>query len=426
MAQAGQSVVHAPSNLDRTTLNPNFGTMFLDHSATTQRFTTPEWRSALIVALLLTAATIAVHWFSPSKMQQSADMWDQAYRYHQTLEAFRVRPLTTNLIGVISSVTGTEFKTSFFSFQFAMFFISCLAFYWYLRRLTFTHRESLAGSSIFHLSVPVIMANFEPIHTWDDFWGYILIPLSIIALIRRKQSLAVIAIFVTLLAREINLILVPVWFGLSYLVEQRKLMRPIVLVGTAMALFAALRLSLSGLSTGERDINLLFNLDGFQRTRDTIFSLLIANGFIWLTGLWQAWRVLRGKLIDEQFFARAAIYSTALYVATGVFFGFARESRYFTIPAVFFVPLTLLFFREYRQEFMSLSSLLPRWWQKAVAAIALVAVSVWITKLVFPRFEFRPWHDGNWGFFALNLAVALIAVVATLLRRSKTAKANLA
>ena len=391
--------------------------MAIEINTPASRIQMTEWRSALMLALLLTVATIAVHWFSPSKMHSSSAEWDQVYHYHQTLEAFRVRPLTTYIVGAISSITGVTFKAAFIGFQFVMFFFSCLSFYWYLRQLDFTHRESIAGSSIFHLAVPVFLANFEPIHTWDDFWGYILIPLSIIALARRRFLVAAVFMLVTVLAREINLLLVPVWFCLAYAADNRKVARPLATVVTVVVIFTAIRLILTGASTGNRDINLLFNFDGLLRTRDTIFSLLISNGFVWLTGLWQTRRLWLANDDWQRFLSWSALYTSVLYVATGVFFGFARESRYFTIPAIFLVPLTLLFFREYCAMFARLVQLVPRWWQRALAIAILLAACIGITKLVFPRFEFRPWHDGNWGFFALNLALALVAVIVIWMNR---------
>jgi hypothetical protein len=417
MAQRGSEREYAFSKLDRAPTIPNFSAMLLDRNSLTPRITPADWRTALLIAMLLTAATIAVHWSSPSKMQLSAEVWDKTYQYHQTLEAFRVRPITTNLIDAVSVVTGADFKTAFFGFQFAMFFISCLTFYWYLRQLVFSHRESLWGSTIFHLTVPVFLANFEPIHTWDDFWGYILIPLSIIALARRRFIVAALFMLVTILAREINLILVPVWFWLAFISDNRKVSRPLATVASAVVVFAAIRLILTGASAGDRDINLAFNFDGFLRTRDTIFSLLISNGFVWLTGLWAAWHVARSHDTMERFLGQAAIYSTILYVGTGVFFGFARESRYFTIPAVFLVPLTVLFFQKYRATLARMSQLLPQWWQKSAAMLALVTACVGVTKLVFPRFEYRPWHDGNWGFFALHLSVGVVVMAAIVGRR---------
>lgn len=394
--------------------------MLAEHNSLPPRIPAAEWRSAVLLPLVLTAATIAVHWFSPSKMHLSAAEWDKVYQYHQTLEAFRVRPLTTNLVGAISSVSGATFKTAFISFQFAMFFISCLVFYWYLRQLAFTHRESMAGSGIFHLAVPVFLANFEPIHTWDDFWVYIFVPLSIITLGRRKYLPAAVCMLITILAREINLVLVPVWFWLAYLAENRALLRPLATLATVLAAFAAVRFVLTGASTGDRDINLLFNFDGLLRSRDTIFSLLISNGFVWLTGLWHTKRLWSARQDQERFFSRAALYTTVVYIATGIFFGFARESRYFTVPAIFLVPLTLLFFREYRPVFARLLLMIPRWWHKVAASVMLLGVCVGLTKLAFPRFEYRPWHDGNWGFLALHLGVAIFATAAILIGRSES------
>lgn len=400
--------------------------MLPDNNTRVPPITGAEWRTAVLAGVLLTAGTIAVHRFCPSPMQFGVEPWDKIRDYHQTLEAFRVRPITTNLINAICVVTGASFKTAFFGFQFTMFFTSCLTFYWYLRQLTFTHRESLGGTMIFHLALPVFLAHFEPVFTWDDFWGYIFVPISIFALMRRKYILAVLGMLVAILAREINLMLVPVWFYLQYLLDDRKMIRPLCVVGCGVALFVIIRLMLTGTSTGERDINFWFNFDGFLRSRDTVFSLLISNGFVWLVGLRQAWQVAHGKSSLSRFLGWAAIYLTIMYVGTGVFFGYARESRYFTIPAIILVPLALLFFREYRPELIRMARYVPRWWHKAVVSAVLIAMCVGITKLAFPRFEYRPWHDGNWGYFALHLSICIVALAAIVLRKREASRKTVA
>ncbi len=143
--------------------------MAVDGFSPAPRISYSDWRTVFLIALLLTAASITVHLFIPSTLHLTTETWNEIRDFHHAYEPFRVRPLTTNLIEFMATILGISFKYAFLGFQFAMYFACGVIFYRFLRHLSFTHIESVAGFMIFSLAVPVFLANLEPMHTWDDF-----------------------------------------------------------------------------------------------------------------------------------------------------------------------------------------------------------------------------------------------------------------
>lgn len=326
--------------------------------------------------------------------------------YHQTNPAFIVRPFTTGLLVFMHDTLGISYRASFFSLQFLLMWLCGPALARYLKDLGFSLKMTLIGMTIFYLSLPVFMAHFDPVYTWSDFWVYLMMPLSFSCLLRKNYLPAILAMSLALLTRETSLIFLPLWFFFIYRAENRRTVKPLVLTLTAVVLWLIIRLTLSGAATGNLEYRLAFNFDGFLRSSDTVFSLLVSLGMMWPIGFYQILRGAAADIAHYDLIRYGALVTAGGFIVSTLLFALARETRLFFPPFVFFLPLTLVFFQHHGY---TLGRLMKRYrfWQVAVILSVIIGISLVLASLLFPEFEFRTWKDGNRILFGLNLAVTI-------------------
>jgi len=367
------------------------------------------------LAALFTLLSLLAHLTSPSSMHQPEANWQTRVEYHQTHPAFVVRPITTGIIVFMHDSLGLGYRTSFFTLQFLLMLLCGPVLVRYLRVLGFSIIMSLAGMTIFYFSLPVFMAHFDPLYTWSDFWVYLMVPLSFAFLIRKKYIPAVLAMAWALWARETSLLFLPPWFLFIYRSERERVVPSLLLTIAPAVLWLVLRAFLTGTAGGDIEFKLAFNFDGFLRSRDTIFSLLVSLGMMWPIGFYQ---ILRGRgdgISRYEPIRFGAVFTALGFVLSTLLFAQARETRLFFPPFVFFLPLTLVFFQGQRLVFIRL-------WNKyrfpiiAMTGLIIIAVSLMMASLLFPEFDFRTWKDGNRAFLGLHLAATIIFVLFLFIR----------
>lgn len=385
------------------------------HESRRERGSHSPWKLPVVFALLITLLSVVAHVTSPSTLHQSEQSWAERIELHETSPIFSKRPLTSIAVVALHDSLGLGYRASFFALQFALMTAALICFWYWLSILGFGRGEGLAGMVIFGLSHSVFLAHFEPIHTWSDFWVYALIPLSLAWSLKKRYIPAVIAAVLALIARETSLLFVPLMIPALRLGGSRRW--PASLAGAAVIiLFVGERLYFHPHLSAIPDFKLLFNFDGLLRTSDTIFSVIVSLGFVWITGLLGLVSNSGFESDRLRFLKWGGIWTVVGFTASSLLFGQVRESRLFVPTMVFLIPLTIVWWRSRRPAFRQLTGATPKWGQSAVALV-LVALGIGLATVIFPEFEYRAWRDGSWVWLGLNIAAA--GVVITVERKWK-------
>ena len=372
----------------------------------------------LLISFAIVGLSLLVHFAAPSSIHLSEQVWSQRVAFHHTLLPFQVRPLTNGILDAGHDLFGFSYKTIFFTLQFFLYLVCLPAFWYYLRTLRFSHAYSLAGMLIFGLTLPLFLANFEPIHTWSDFWVYIGLPLSFAALIRRRYTVSLLAMTLALVARETTLLFVPVWFAFMYTANGRRWLIAAIIAGIPILAATVIRLlnidTVTVIPTWDFD----FNFANGLRASDALFSTFVSLGFVWVVGLRQAFQRSDISIYNYDLIRAAALFTSAGTLVSTLLLTYARETRLFVPPIIFLIPLVLVYVREHSTEI--------RWLLKRTSAgiavlsgIALLALCILAAKLAFPVFEFRPWHDGNWAYLGLHLALIIVFLLVEFRKRTR-------
>lgn len=377
-----------------------------------------------IVAFGLALLSLILHLTAPSTMRESENGWDERVTYHQTKPSFAVRPLTTSAVAVMHDAFGWSFRSSFFILQFSLLLLCGPALAYWLRQLGFTLGERLLGMGIFYLSLPVLLAHFEPIFTWDDLWVYLFVPLGFAFVVGGRILLSTGCLIAAMLARETSLIFLLPWLILLRARFEYKLWPQAALALAVVGIAGLVRSIWTGLGAGpeyweweERARLLAFNFESLARSRDTVFSLLAGLGVLWPVGVYQLFQPSEYNAPRYYDALRiGAVIAILGFTLPTLLFMQARESRLFFPPFVFLIPLALVFLRQHADELRDLRNRLPRRIQ-SVWPVILWLGGIGITYAIFPEFEYRKWQDGNRAVFGLHVAAGTVFVLLLWRRR---------
>lgn len=368
------------------------------------------WLVTIIIALGLTLLSIILHATSPSSLGDSEQIWQERLTYHLEHNALNVRVLTSGWLLFASDNLGLSVKTSFFTLQFLLLFLSGIAFWYYLKVLGFSTFLSRPGMIIYFLSYPIMLAHFEPIFTWSDFWLYLFIPLGFALSWKKNYIFATLFFILSFFARETTVVFYPLWLYLIWLNENKKLNIKLLYPIFALIVIALMRVSFFNASSGQVEWKLWFNFENSARSSDTIFSLIASLGAIWVLGLIAIKTTLKSNLILKRFFIYGALITVPVFFISTLLVAQARETRLFFPPYIFLIPLTLIYFDQNKysfQKFFERFSLLT----KIIGGIILLIVGIYLSKFLFPTFEYRDWHDGAWIFLGMNLTVIFVWLI---------------
>ena len=379
-----------------------------------------ETRAVWLIAGLLTGLSLLNHLISPSSFHLSAEAWDDLLAYHRDFDVFRVRPVTTAVVGFLAEQTGLSVRSAFFLLQFALFFVTGPAFYHFLRSLQFSPARSRAGMVILLLSLPLFLAHFEPVWTWDDFWCYILLPSAMAFALGRRYWPAAACIAGAMIARETSAAFLPVLFLLFRTNPKVGIARPLLATLAPVAVLVVFRAAVLGAVSGSPVWSLAFNFESWARTRDSLFSLIVSLGFLWPVGLTQAFRRPEESPAWYDAVRFGALLTAGAYLVSGLLFGHIRESRLLLPPALLFIPLVLVYIEENGRRLGELRAVAaPGPLRTAIALGLLLAGSLLAAHGLFPSFEYRRWQDGKRLYFALHLALTAVFLGVEFMRRGR-------
>ncbi|UCD94743.1 MAG: hypothetical protein JSU69_01450, partial [Candidatus Zixiibacteriota bacterium] len=148
------------------------------------------------------------------------------------------------------------------------------------------------------------------------------------------------------------------------------------------------------------------------RTGDTLFSVYISFGFVWVAAAIPIFRSARGlKNAIDRFLVLATVVTVPSNVVLALLFTYARETRIFFPPFIFLIPLSLLILKP---THIFIRKEISRARRVIVLVIfhALMFAGIYLAKIVFPYFEFRQCagycHD--WAGINLGMIVTLLGI----------------
>ncbi|MCB2230728.1 hypothetical protein KQH82_08425 [bacterium] len=306
-------------------------------------------RQTLIVVSLIAACLLISIWLqvqvSPSPMTQSEDIWQQKLDMHLHDYPFSVRPLQSYTTLSLHTLTGIPVRESFFIIQFLLAGLLGLAFYRLMRQMAFDHRWSSVGVLLLMTSYPIIGAHWEPTHTWDDIWAYLFLVLTVTAALAKKPTRATLWLILAILAREPVAVFYPVF---AYLIVSNRNSHSKLKLALCLAAPVLFTIGMRLIFTQPMDIwrwpvTILGNFGDPLRINDTVVSVIIAFGFMWLVsaiGLFRTATTNRYTSRDWLLWAWLITVPITLYLSlTG---SLARETRILFPPFVCVIPLSVL------------------------------------------------------------------------------------
>ena len=344
------------------------------------------------VALFLSLVSIWLQvQVSPGPMTLGEDIWQKKLDLHLDAYPFKLRPFQSYATLFLHEQLGLSIRNSFFILQYTLALLIALAFYVLLRRLRFDRTWAMIGLILLLTAYPILGAHWAPTHTWDDFWGYLFITLSLLAVLRDRPLQAGLWLLLAAIARETNVIFVPlVLFPLWKPAEPKRRalilacgLAPLVVAGAIRLLWGA-----------DEDFSrwawhLNYNFETALRVNDTIVSLIIAFGPLWVLSLIGFFQVKNDTTTPHRsLLLWGYAVSVPLHLAFGLAGGMARETRLLFPPFVFLIPLATLALRSLvariktgwtkKPKYLPLEALV------VLCIVGVVAASEWL----FPTFDY--------------------------------------
>ena len=348
-----------------------------------------EHGTALAVSALLLGFSLWLHLdYEWSPLQLPDESWKSKLDLHLTWAPFAIRYFQSYSTLALHNLFGWPIKESFFAIQFGLALTLGLVMHRYLRRLGFSTAWALVGLVLTFTAYPIMGAHFEPTHTWDDFWAYLFILLTLMAALS-NQPLAT-AFWLTLgcFAREQTLLFCPLllmtfWWGR----ESKRLSLLALPVVMPLLLYGLFRAWKWERIDPTRWKLVAFNFFDAGKSQDSLVSLIIAFGILWLLALAGLWCLSEIADRTHRWFLRWGMATVVpLTTAVALLFAFARETRIMFPSFVIVVPLSLL---PLRAGWNCIARHRWLWFFGLATALALaIWVGLNLIDRLFPKFDY--------------------------------------
>jgi hypothetical protein len=270
---------------------------------------------------------------------------------HKTQTAFAKRPLTTYFIEVLAFHTPLTIGEAFVAVNFGLLFFCGIALFYLARLLLENTQLSNFSVLFFFLSFTVLFSFFPTNYSYDEPLQYLLIFLSLAALVRKKWGLFILCFSLSLIARESSIILLPAiaWYFMEF--EWKNLFRSesikkilaVILPVIIYAVFLYVITNMLGIGKeSTEDLNgrfshFLINFQNQEYAVESLLSLALAVGvqvYFLLSYLADnPLSPMEKKLVKA--FLLSLIFNTIIVLSTTL----ARETRLFALPLVFIWPI---------------------------------------------------------------------------------------
>jgi len=379
--------------------------------------TRKEYLPVILLSLVFVVLSFLLqHKWCPSMLTQTDTIWDGRLEIRMSEYPFSMRYFTNYSTYLIHHVTSLSILHAFQVVQFTLLFLLGPALYYFLKTIKFGHSTALIGIVLFYLSYPIASAFVQPVFTWDDFWVYLFLALSIGFVIRAGAVAGGLFFMLALLAREQTVIYWPIYaLGVWGFCKNRSVRERIVYIVLPLALYFPFFLGHYGQKPPRPIENFLFNFENKLRISDTIYSILVSFGFIWPAAAVAMIRRWPKKYdIIGRFLVQGALYAVPITFVAVLFMGRARETRLFFPLFIVLIPLALFYLQGIYRDICTL----PARAKKIILVISFVPM-MWLGitcgQLLFPAFEFRVcpnaaqlWIGVNFGLILCMAEIYLI------------------
>jgi hypothetical protein len=382
-----------------------------------------EYRTYLAPTLTIfavTAFSILLHtkWCS-TPMLSTEEHWHMLFGYHFTFYPFSIRYFTTFLVQGMHGLTGLPIKETFFAVQYLLSAVVALVLYRFLLRLRLSRGWAHFGMFLFLVSFPIIFAHSEPVFTWDDGWTYLFLLLCTMSLMNCRLWSATVCFVLGCFAREQMMLYFPVYLlGINTFCVGRSKWSKILAAVLPVIIYGAFYAALFEAPEQKRFELLQYNFETLPRTANSLFSLFIAFGAIWVAWLFSVRSFLRKGRVDAgsrelRFLAWGSLLAVAPTLFLGLVLALARETRIFFPPFVFIIPLAVVWLQE-RMRMVDKGRRKQRLWMALATAGAIIA-GISLIGNIKPDLDYRNCPDFCYLWagthIGLSIGVILFAIV---------------
>ena len=382
-----------------------------------------EWCKAILkengAALAVTASLLGFSlWlhlsYEWSPLQLPDEDWKEKLDLHLTWAPFAIRYFQSYSTLALHNLFGWPFKESFFAIQFSLALILGPVMHRYLRRLGFNPAWSLVGLVLTFTAYPIMGAHFEPTHTWDDFWAYLFLVLTLMSALDRRPLATAFWLTLGCFAREQTLLFYPVvlmtlWWQRAG-IRRSSLVFPAVVPLLLYGLFRVWRWDRIDPTRWKLAAD---NFSDARTTQDSLVSLIIAFGIMWLlalAGLW--WMSEISDKTNRSILRWGMATAVPLTTAVALLFTFARETRIMFPSFVIIVPLSLVTLRAGWNHIAR-----HRWlWLFGVAAALVPAIWVGLdlADKLFPKFAYGATAMFRRDIAGIHIGLGLVFLICIL------------
>ena len=265
---------------------------------------------------------------------------------------FKYRILFPAIVkGTFSAMYDEGDETGFYhtyKFWSLLFYItSACSFFWLLSFCGFNAQQSFAGSIIFLLLPPMLMAYTLPVHTREDTLAYTLLFTGLILILSQRRWLFLMLCVIGVFVRE-TLLLLPLlyfFYGKDELVS-----RKILICAVPAAVWIGMRIG-PGAESYDMWEGFRWNMDNPEQVVGFAF---ITFNFLWLSFLLHFAFYKRNLHFigsDLRFFYRSSLFVFVVVMVTTFIGGIFNEIRLLYLLAPWMIILFLDCYRNYRDHF---------------------------------------------------------------------------
>lgn len=359
----------------------------------------------IIISLILTALILILNINLKTLLNYSDAQWNDALALHQNEMPFSMRPMTVGAIVVLQNFFSV--RTSFILHQYALLFLFLVSFAIYLESLSFSRKAVLGGVIILSLSYPVLCLHFIPNFSWDDIWAYIGLTWMAYFFFKDRFLLSAICLAFAVLNRESVLVVLPLFF--LYRKEKNISTLQLLLLVSPALLYIVYRGTFFPDFLPGRFTRLLANFGSLGELHQSLFSLFISFGYLWVVGLFFDNKSFSKSIKDGGIlsanFHRSALAVGLLGVLIVLLAALARETRLFFVPFLFIIPLGL-------KNITALWSQIKITSKAKTAALILMVLAFFQTLsiFIFPSFNYLPMIDFHRVLFALHATLIVLVL----------------
>ena len=341
-------------------------------------------------------------------MQLDEAVFAGMLRHHLTTYPLSIRFFTSDIIFALT-MAGLTIKQAYFLIQYSLVVLLAFVFYRYLLALGFTKRNSNFGLFLLLSAYPILAAHIEPVHTWDDIWCHLFLALSMTAFIKDRPASGLVWFTLACFAREQSLIFLPIAVYAYRTFTRERSHYSLIGVIAMPIIFYGAYYAFHWQSPGAERFSLIaYNFANPLRTSDTLFSLFISFGLLWVTALIGLF-CRRTSPVFRFLFAGTLITVPATLVIA-LFLACARETRLLFPPFLFIIPLSVIVLKTVYDRIsdgLTSRSMLAT----MLIIVALMTVGVILGNIAFPEFEYRrcPNFQRLWAGIHFGLILSLIA-----------------